>query len=202
MQMSDDRHVPVGSVIAIGRCCDVELDIVAGDLSTIEADLAIVGIYSRKPIGAELADAVEGLNRAMHGAIVRLRADGIFTGKGGETLFLSSPPAPIAAKGVLLLGLGPTGRSVASHTRRAIRSAANQAARLSGAHAAFAPARLETGSARFNAATSTRAILRGVIDVIAAHPGKLERWSFVAPPAEAEALADQFRMAFASVWEQ
>lgn len=200
--MSDDRHVPVGAVLKIGRCCDVEMDIVAGELSSIGADIAIVGMCSRRPIGADLADAVEGLNRAMHGAIARLRADGIFSGKWGETLYLSSPPSPILAKGVLLLGLGPTGRSVASHTRRAIRSAANQAARLSISHAAFAPARLETGSARFDAAASTRAILRGVIDVLASQPGNLERWSFVASPGEAEDLAHQFRLAFASVWEQ
>jgi len=200
--MSSDQDVPIGSVLAIGQCCDVELEMVAGDLSTIEADLAIVGVHSPEPIDAAITDGFEGLNKAMHGAIVRLRSDGIFTGTSGETLFLSSPPAPIAAKGVLLLGLGPTGKSVASRTRRAIRSAANQAARLSGTHAAFAPARLKTGSARFNAAASTRAILCGVIDVLAAQPGKLRRWSFVAPPAEAEALANDFRMAFASVWKQ
>ena len=200
--MSNDRHVPVDSILPIGRCCGTALDVVAGELSTIAADLAIVGICSRTPAGAELATAVEGLDHAMHGAIARLRADGIFAGKWGETLFLSSPPAPIKAKGVLLLGLGPTGRSVASHTRRALRSAANQAVRLSGGHAAFAPARLVTGGTRFEAAASTRAILRGIIDVLNAQPGRLERWSFVAPPAEAAVLADEFRMAFALVWEQ
>lgn len=200
--MTGDRRASIGWAQPIGRYFDVDLDILAGDLSTIEADLAIVGICSCNPIGAGLANAVDGLDRAMHGAITRLRTDGIFSGKWGETLFLSSPPAPIAASGVLLLGLGPTGRSIASHTRRAIRTAAGQAARLSSVHAAFAPARLETGSGRFNADASARAMLRGVLDVLAAHPGKLERWSFVAPQAEAEALARQFRMAFASVCQQ
>ncbi|WBO21796.1 M17 family peptidase N-terminal domain-containing protein [Sphingomonas abietis] len=199
--MSDDRQTAAGSIFPIGRCGDVDIDIVVGDLSTTEADLAIVGICSRKPIGSELVAAVDGLNRAMQGAIVRLRSDGIFTSRWGETLFLTSPPPPIVPKSVMLLGLGPTGRSVASHTRRAVRAAANQASRLGGAHVVFAPARLETGSARFDAAASTRAILRGVTDVVAVQPGKLERWTFLASSVEAAGLAEQFRIAFATVWE-
>ncbi|MDO6414206.1 M17 family peptidase N-terminal domain-containing protein [Sphingomonas sp. BIUV-7] len=184
-----------GDVAVIGEWQDFQIDVIAGDLSTTEADILVAAICGQLTNAAQLGPGIAPLDRALRGALARLRSDGIFSGRWGETLFLSAPPPPINAAGVLMLGLGPTGPDLQFHLRRALRSAADHAAGFGAAHAAFGPANLDTGSPRFNDIATARSLLRGVLDICGLRPGKLQRWSFVAPPTEFEVTADKYRMA-------
>ncbi|WP_206240404.1 M17 family peptidase N-terminal domain-containing protein [Novosphingobium terrae] len=187
-------------VIELGTHRDCHFDLVAGDLTTIEADVAVAALCAQ-PHLRHLAPGIDALDRALRGAIARLRAEGIFTGSWSEILYLSSLPSTIKVKGVILLGLGPTGRNSRVKVRRAFMIAASQAIRLGADHAAFAPAQLNTGLPRYNAEASAYAVLQGISDAVGRMRGGLRRCSFVAPEQELEAVAEKFALAFRRVVE-
>lgn len=191
-----------GQVIEIGILRDCVIDIVAGDLTTIEADVAVTALCAQ-PHLRHLGPAVDPLDRALRGAIARLKSEGIFTGAWSETLYLSSLPSTIKVKvkGVIMLGLGATGRNTAAKLRRAFMIATSQAMRSGAGHAAFAPAQFNTGLPRYNLEASAYAVLLGISDAIGRMKGGLRRCSFVAPEHEMEAVAQKFAMAFRRVVE-
>lgn len=79
----------------VGRVDPVEADV----------DLLIVGM----PIIPALEDPAQStceLDRALLGTLSHLRAGGIFKGDFGETLILSSLPAPVRARSILIIGMG------------------------------------------------------------------------------------------------
>ena len=197
--MTDPGPSGGGDAAPVAEWRGALIDVVAGDLASIEADVAIVGICSQVSTRQSIPSVMDGLDQALGGAIARLRADWVFEGSWGETLLLSSPPAPVKAGNVLLLGLGDTASELASHVRRALRVAAGQALNLGASTVAFAPANIDTGSSRFNAIATGRSVLQGISDAISQHPGRVRRWSFVAEPQDVAQIAEIFRVAFSEV---
>lgn len=189
-----------GRVIELGILHDCRFELVAGDLATVEADVAVAALCAQHPV-RHLGSGVEALDRALRGAILRLRIESVFTGAWGETLYLSSLPSTIKAKGVIMLGLGPTGRKTTAKVRRAFMIAASQAIRLGAGHASFAPAQLCTGLPRLNAEANAHAVLRGIADALVRMRGGLRRCSFVAPEPELDAAGEKFALAFRRIVE-
>lgn len=75
------------------------------DPVTVDADLLIVGMPG---IVGKAAPIMENstLDRALQGALSRLRAGGLFDGAFGETLVLARPPAPVRCASLLIVGMG------------------------------------------------------------------------------------------------
>lgn len=182
-------------VIAIGRCGDCHVDIVAGDLATVSADVAVAALCAQRANPAFLGTGIDALDRLLHGAIARMRADGIFSGVWGETLCLSSLPSTAAVGGLIMLGMGPTGRNAVSKVRRALMTAASQAARMGAAHVTFAPPLCDMRLPRPTDVAIARAMLLGIADALDRFDVGLRHWSFVAPEVQMEAIARQFAMA-------
>jgi leucyl aminopeptidase len=80
----------------------------AAQWDAVEApvDLLVAGLWGKGKGGA-LSPELQGLDRVLHGALRHLCARAIFHGDAGEALTLSSPPPPIKARSLMLVGLGP-----------------------------------------------------------------------------------------------
>ncbi|MDE1918694.1 MAG: hypothetical protein KGJ57_16630 [Sphingomonadales bacterium] len=196
-----ERGAPGAQTIAIGRCRDCLFDMVAGDLATVRADVAVAALCAQRADPAFLGTGIEALDGVLQGALARLRADGIFSGAWGETLCLSPLPAPAKVGGVIMLGMGPTGRNTTGKIRRALRIAASQAARMGASHATFAPPLPDMRLPRPTDVATARAMLLGVADGLERIGCGLKRWSFVAPASQMDALARQFAMAMRRIVE-
>ncbi len=72
---------------------------------TADVDLLIVGM-PLIPVTENPAQITCELDRALLGTLTHLRAGGIFKGDFGETLILSSLPAPVRARSILIIGMG------------------------------------------------------------------------------------------------
>jgi hypothetical protein len=69
-------------------------------------DIAIHCMFARERGDAQPSGRVYEVDRALGGALVRLRGDGFFGGAVGEVLTLSSVPAQIGASKLVVIGLG------------------------------------------------------------------------------------------------
>ncbi|WP_342249111.1 M17 family peptidase N-terminal domain-containing protein [Sphingomonas sp. OTU376] len=77
-----------------------QVDVVAADV-----DLLVVGMFEDAAVNRPKGGANQ-LDKVLHGTLRRLREGGIFKGVMGETLMLSTPPAPIRARSLMLIGMG------------------------------------------------------------------------------------------------
>lgn len=92
-------------------------------------DLLIVGmpaISRASQIGGILCE----LDAALSGTLSHLRAGGLFDGRFGETLILSSPPSPVRSSSLLIIGMGDAGDLDAAKLGRLVTIAMRTAAQL------------------------------------------------------------------------
>lgn len=85
---------------------DVTFEVVTGSFVTIPAELCIVGLFTRQVAIAFTGGALADLEVALNGVLAALRKDGLYTGELGDKMLLSSLPAPMTARAILLVGLG------------------------------------------------------------------------------------------------
>ncbi len=123
------------------------------------ADLQIICILNHDPAGDQYIEAMEGLNKKLNGLLSHLRDDGEFAGDAGETLLITPPPGSIAAKQLLLIGVGPE-KDLSLETMKLVgRIAAREAMRLRAAHVGFAPTLRDQGSQRIEVADGDAAMV-------------------------------------------
>jgi leucyl aminopeptidase len=94
------------------------------DPAALAADALVVGIHEE----AGLAGTARTVDNAAHGALQRLLRDGDFTGRAGETLLLPQV-AGVAARRLLLVGLGKREGFAHKAWRRALAAAIGALAR-------------------------------------------------------------------------
>src|ERR1700720_2495486 len=103
-----------------------------------DAGCAVVGVYEDGDLGI----AASRIDKQLGGLIAKLHADGDFSGKLGENLFLPTPAGTAAAR-VLLIGLGTHSSFGRKQYRKALASAV-QALAKTGAGDAIVYLALET----------------------------------------------------------
>jgi hypothetical protein len=168
------------------------LDVVPDTLWHVAADLAVAGIHLGDPAPAVLA----GLEMALGGGFETLRGAGLLSGRLGETLLLSRPPAPIRAGAVLIVGLGTSEAVTADAMRRAARAAADQAVRMQVDYVASACGTDDgTGTSRLTR-SHLWASISGIEGILRTSRQPVRRWSFLVPAADLERFADRLRSAF------
>ncbi len=89
----------------IGRRHAVQFKVAQLDVVSAKVDLLVVGMFEQDGVNT-LGGGASQLDLALHGTLGRLREGGIFKGTEGETLMLSTPPPPIEARSLLLIGMG------------------------------------------------------------------------------------------------
>ena len=110
------------------------------------ADLQIVCVFKHKADGDTYIEAMKDLDDKLGGLLSSLRNRGEFVGELGETILLEPPPGAIAAKHLLLIGLGDE-KNLSLDTLKVVgRVAANEAIRLQARNVSFAPTIRDQGN--------------------------------------------------------
>ncbi len=148
-----------------------------------EAELLITGLFAHHPPHHRFGGALGRLDAALSGALHGLGRDHLFAGRRGETLLLSAPPASIAARAVLLVGLGELGDWNAEAAAAVAASAMRETLLLGVASVRFAPWLQDGGLTPAATRGTAAAMLAGARRVLetrprGAPPPALRLWIF------------------------
>lgn len=191
----------------VGCVRGVAIEVTAGHVMDAAVDLVIAAMFAREMPGTKLSGSILKLDEAMSGALGALRKDRIFLGDVGETLTLYSPPGPIRADALLLIGFGRPERWTLDIARTVASDAVRQALVRGARSAGFAPGLLDSGLSRKAIAGAPAAMMRGVLLALQNEPGvdedknsplMLERWVFEKGSSRMEDAIASFRQAFPS----
>lgn len=183
----------------IGMWQGVRIDVAPRDAVSAEVSVASAGVFTREIGRDKPGGGLGNLDAALGGAIMRLRADGIFRAGPGEVLTLSAPARPIHANTVLAIGLGDPDAWTPATMRQAVATAVRETIRLDARSAAFAPSLLDSGLNPDTLGGTPDAMLAGLFDALPldrSKPATLSRWVFCAGAARFDAVVQTFREAF------
>lgn len=185
-------------IASIGICAGVRIDVAPHDAVTVDSAVAIAGMFEREVGQERPVGGLGHLDRALGGAITRLRADGIFSGSLCAMLTLSTPGPPVRAGSILLIGLGDPDLWRPDTMRGVVASAVREARRLDRVSAAFAPGLLDSGLQPDRLSDVSDAMLAGALDGLAdADGGSLTRWIFCTGPTHFDETTAAFHQGFA-----
>jgi hypothetical protein len=196
-------------VQTIGSYRGVSVDVAGWDSTAATVDLSCACMFTHEAHGATLGGGLAHLDQALEGTLTTMRKDGLFRAERGESLFLSAPPAGVAAKALLVIGLGaPEDWSpgvMASVVRQAVGAAFFRPLRSM----ALAASMLDGGLTPAETAGASSAMLRGLTEALdaAAHlramnfvePLRLTRWVFDVGVERFDAATAQFRNELAAI---
>jgi hypothetical protein len=198
---NDPPHLPIGSIDG------VDFDLVAWGPAQAAVDLSVACMFEREldpggPQGGLLA-----LDRALGGQLTRMRAAGAFRAQAMETLLVTIPPPGVAARAVLVIGMGDPAALDGDLLRRATRVAMREAIRAQAGSMAFAPSVLDAGHLDNAALDMQTVMLDGMLGALRAErllaetnlarAPLLRRCSFDVGAPRAQAAARAFAAAFA-----
>lgn len=196
----------------IGIAHGVTFDVVAWGPAMAEVDLSVACMFEHEVGGTPIAGGLLALDQALGGQLTQLRAGGAFRAQPMETLLITTPPAGMAPRAVLVIGLGDPGQLTSDLLRRATRVAMREAIHHGALSMAFAPSVLDAGHTDNAALNMPEVMLDGMLGALAAEfllagtglAGEpvLRHCTFDvgAPRAESAALA--FAAAFAKLHER
>ena len=189
----------------LGSWQGVSLDVAVMDGATADVELSFACMFTHELDGGPRGGLLH-LDNALAGRLTRLRADGAFLGETMETLLIRPSSAALAARMVMVIGMGEPVAWTPAVTASAAAAAIRAAAQLGVASAAFAPGLLDAGLAPQATSGVASAMMQSVIRAIdnqasiaasgLAPPLSLRRWVFDVGPAGYAAAAEQFRASF------
>jgi hypothetical protein len=196
-------------VQTIGSYREVAIDIAGWDSTAATVDLSCACMFTHEAHGAKLGCGLAHLDQALGGTLTAMRRDGLFRAERGESLFLSTPAAGVAAKALLVIGLGAPEDWSPQVMESAVRQAVGTAFFRPIRSIALAASMLDGGLTPAETAGASLAMLRGLTGVLdaAAHlramnfvePLTLTRWVFDVGVARFEAATAQFRSELAAL---
>ena len=203
--MSDTSANPLHR--PIGSAAGVAFDVVAWGPAQADADLSVACMFEHEMGGAGMAGGLLALDHALGGQLGQLRAAGAFRAQPMETLLVTTPPPGLAARAVLVIGLGEPATLDGDMLRRATRVAMGEAIRRGVRSMAFAPSVLDAGHTDNAPLDMQYVMLDGMLGALrAAHmlaaaglatAPLLRQCSFDVGAPRAQAAAEAFRAAFA-----
>jgi hypothetical protein len=163
----------------IGTYRGVTIDIIQKGAADAEVELAVAGMFAHEVDAAAPTGGLHALDEALSGALMRLRADGIFKGEFGETIGLAMPRPPVKARTVLIIGLGVPERWQPSMMSDAVRLAVRETLRREVSSVSFAPSLLDSGLQPSKLSGIPRSMMKGLTDGLKEEsPRLLSNWSF------------------------
>jgi hypothetical protein len=154
--------------LPIGHTEGVEFDVVAWGPAQADVDFSVACMFEHELNGAPVAGGLLGLDTALDGQLTALRASGAFRAQPMETLLISLPPAAIAARAVLVIGLGAPETLDSDRLRRATRVAMREAIRHGARSLAFAPSVLDGGHTDNAALDMPHVMMDGMLSALRA----------------------------------
>jgi len=196
----------------IGSRHGVAIEVAAWDGAHAEVDLSCACMFVRETgMQQGPAGGLLHLDEAFDGALTGLRRDGHFRAGLLDTLLIACPPAGMAARAVLLIGLGDAAAWHVEVSGRAAGAALRAAVQLRARSAAFAPSVLDsgidTGGSGDLPGAMMRALLaaidaeRRLVDLNLAPPLALTRWVFDVGAPRFTGAAERFQAAFIAAGE-
>lgn len=165
----------------IGRRHNVVFQVAQIDVVAARVDLLVVGMFEQNGIDLARGGASQ-VDLALHGTLTRLRAGGIFKGHIGETLLLSTPPLPMQAGAVMLIGMGPAAQScldaLGGLTELAMRTALRMEAQSAACLLAWSECVLPTEDVEASAAAMMHGALAAIDAHRPGHPAPRLQWTF------------------------
>jgi len=190
----------------VGTWRDVSIEVAAWDAVKAPVDLAFACMFTHELTADGPSGGLQHLDQALGGALQSLRSNGHFRAEPLETLVLNRPPASIAAKSVIVIGLGDPSAWTPNSSASAVAAAVRTATQSGAQSAAFAPSILDAGIPSSGDIASV--LLQAALDTIDAQyaiassgfatPPALRSLAFGAGPARLEVTASQFAAAFAA----
>jgi hypothetical protein len=127
------------------------------------ADLQIVCVFRHKTSGDTYIQAMKDLDDKLGGLLSSLRNRGEFIGELGETILLDLPASKIAAKQLLVIGLGDESALTLDTLRVVGRVAATEATHLKARIVSFAPTMRDQGNATIGVGEGDEAVIENVL---------------------------------------
>ncbi len=143
--MTDTIHPAVPARLPIGSAGGVAFDVAAWGPAQARVDLSVACMFEHELGDAGMTGGLLALDHALGGHLARLRAAGAFRAQPMETLLATTPPPGLAARAVLVIGMGDPGALDGEVLRRATRVAMREAIRFGAGSMAFAPSVLDAG---------------------------------------------------------
>jgi hypothetical protein len=194
--------------LAVGDCLGVTVDVAAWDAVRAPVDLSVACMFALEPVGAMLAGGLLHLDEALGQTLTRLRAEGTFAAETMQTLLIRQPPATLAGKALLVVGLGQPQAWSPGVMAQAVGKTVAVAAALDAASVAFAPSIQDAGLAAPVLRPFDQAMVDGLVAGLTlaarlealemAAPIALRRWTFDANAGHAVQVAAAFRQALAA----
>jgi Cytosol aminopeptidase family, N-terminal domain len=208
--MNTSGHPASPARLPIGSADGVTFDVVAWGPARADVDISIACMFEHEVAGAAMTGGLLALDEALGGQLSRLRAAGAFRAQRMETLLVTSPPPAIAARAVLVIGLGDPAALDGETLRRATRVAMREAIRFGARSMAFAPSVLDAGHTDNAALDMQTVMLDGMLGALraehllaearlAAVPA-LRSCSFDVGAPRAQAAGSSFVSAFRSLY--
>lgn len=136
-------HDAIPVRIPIGSADGVVFDVVAWGPAQADVGFSVACMFEHEVDGAAMAGGLLALDTALGGQLARLRTAGAFRAQPMETLLVTTPPAAVKARAVLVIGLGDPALLDGDVLRRATRVAMREAIRYGADSMAFAPSVLD-----------------------------------------------------------
>lgn len=166
MNTPDHSRAPVR--LPIGSADGVAFDVVAWGPAQADVDVSVACMFEHEFAGAAMAGGLLALDAALGGNLSRLRAAGAFRAQPMETLLITRPPTGVAARAVLVVGLGDPALLDGETLRRATRVAMGEAIRCGARSMAFAPSVLDAGHTDNAALDMQTVMLDGMLGALRA----------------------------------
>jgi Cytosol aminopeptidase family, N-terminal domain len=131
-----------------------------------KTELQIFCLFRSSPENTLHGSLVE-INDKLHGLLDQIRKPGLFGGELGETILLTPPAGTLAAKRVLIIGLGDSATFTPERMYLVSKIALRNANRLGVAHPFFAPTILDGGVTKFSTGEVAGQVVRGLRDAVA-----------------------------------
>lgn len=202
--VSDGAAVPAR--LPIGCSDGVAFDVVAWGPAQANVDISVACMFEHEMGSAGMAGGLLALDQALGGQLSRLRTQSAFRAQPMETLLITAHPASIAARAVLVIGLGDPTMLDGETLRRATRVAMREAIRHGAVSMAFAPSVLDAGHVHNAALNMQEVMLDGMLSALRAEhlladaglaaPPLLRRCSFDVGAPRLQAAAAGFAAAF------
>jgi hypothetical protein len=153
--------------LPIGTVDGVEFDVVAWGPVHADVDVSVACMFEYE-LGAGMTGGLLALDDALGGQLARLRAAGAFRAQAMETLLVTTPPPGVAARAVLVIGMGDPAALDGDVLRRACRVALREAVRFGAVSMAFAPSVLDAGHTDNAALAMQDVMLEGMLGALRA----------------------------------
>lgn len=163
-----DHSTAAPERLAIGATDGVTFDVVAWGPAQADVDFSVACMFEHELAGAPLAGGLLGLDQALAGQLTQLRASGAFRAQPMETLLISLPPASVAARALLVIGLGAPESLDGERLHRATRVAMREAIRHGARSMAFAPSVLDGGHTDNAGLDMPRVMIEGMLSALRA----------------------------------